>query len=807
MTHLRPIVAQISKIPLRNRLPNPPPGGPDDESGRLGDLEDRIERALDRGPVVVIHGAGSGPTTLAVRTLHARFPGRVERSVFVDVSALDDETAAEELVRVLARSVGATLGGATPDYDELVATAIDLAEQADFQMVVKVDAAASFVELLARYARRSRWLIATDRPLDDAFLDGQQVALGPVGEPAIEAPGSDEDEEETAVATVHELVTAERWDELVETFERHGPRWLSGLLARRMWRVVAGVTAPSFLGWKLRIAAQIGERVTLRKAPQDPAARYWYARMLTAAGEHERARDVAAALVEGEAHFVDARLLAAEIDLRIGRAERALQTLEALDPDARPVARAMLSACLAQLDRTEAATRLVDSFPGDVDDPSVGVWLARALMLASSPARTGDLLERLDARFGESALDLAHGRSLRMMRARLAIYRGAFSEATERLERLRPFADTNPTLRVSIGLASATVRLLTGDVEGLPAALGATWLAAARATLPDHFWIAETHFVQLENLLGHEVARPGPQPDPAPPSPRYDAFVQLYETEAQLRRGDEVPTPAENHQGDLPHAATMSRLRARIATVRGDAGEALARSEVICRQLLEAGYRESAARQLEAITDLRAVTGQAGESTALLLKLAEEMEADRFVGHARLHAAVQARRPEALESLTTMNRSPVAMRRARWMLGLDAQLDRVDRAVVDGWTRHGRPRCRAFDQRESGWGFDPARGLVWDDDRVVDLSGSPTQLAFLEVLSRRGAGGTGTDKETLIEEAWGIDEYHPLRHDNRLRQTVRKLRQAIEPDPAEPTRVLTTEDGYRLGPGFRLAPG
>ena len=59
-------------------------------------------------------------------------------------------------------------------------------------------------------------------------------------------------------------------------------------------------------------------------------------------------------------------------------------------------------------------------------------------------------------------------------------------------------------------------------------------------------------------------------------------------------------------------------------------------------------------------------------------------------------------------------------------------------------------------------------------------------------------------KEDLVLAAWDEQEYHPLRHDNRLRLAVRKLRQVLEVDASNPTRVLTTSDGYAFGGHVRL---
>lgn len=55
-------------------------------------------------------------------------------------------------------------------------------------------------------------------------------------------------------------------------------------------------------------------------------------------------------------------------------------------------------------------------------------------------------------------------------------------------------------------------------------------------------------------------------------------------------------------------------------------------------------------------------------------------------------------------------------------------------------------------------------------------------------------------KESLIAQVWGISDYHPLKHDNRLRMTTFKLRQAL-PQHLE---IEALEDGYILRSGVAL---
>ena len=70
------------------------------------------------------------------------------------------------------------------------------------------------------------------------------------------------------------------------------------------------------------------------------------------------------------------------------------------------------------------------------------------------------------------------------------------------------------------------------------------------------------------------------------------------------------------------------------------------------------------------------------------------------------------------------------------------------------------------------------------------LTGKPLAL----VVALASASAQGLTKEQLLASLWGIKDYHPLRHDNRLRMTAHKARHAL----AQAARLEATEDGYQL---------
>ena len=145
-------------------------------------------------------------------------------------------------------------------------------------------------------------------------------------------------------------------------------------------------------------------------------------------------------------------------------------------------------------------------------------------------------------------------------------------------------------------------------------------------------------------------------------------------------------------------------------------------------------------------------------------------------------------------------------RRARACLGDTLELDALDAAVVT--------RMRAQFQLTSvsvrGHASHAWSAAVLVDHRshtVFRAGASPvamgtTPLLWKVLVAILEEGGAS--KEHLCAVGWGVTDYHPLRDDNRLQVTVRKLRGLIEQNPAEPRLLATTADGYALGDSLRI---
>jgi DNA-binding response OmpR family regulator len=86
----------------------------------------------------------------------------------------------------------------------------------------------------------------------------------------------------------------------------------------------------------------------------------------------------------------------------------------------------------------------------------------------------------------------------------------------------------------------------------------------------------------------------------------------------------------------------------------------------------------------------------------------------------------------------------------------------------------------------------PRRGDVVVGERVVELT--RTELRLLGVLA--AAGGDVVSRSDLLEQVW---EYDYLGDSRMVDAHVRRIRLKLEPDPAEPTLLVTVRGrGYRL---------
>ena len=111
-----------------------------------------------------------------------------------------------------------------------------------------------------------------------------------------------------------------------------------------------------------------------------------------------------------------------------------------------------------------------------------------------------------------------------------------------------------------------------------------------------------------------------------------------------------------------------------------------------------------------------------------------------------------------------------------------------------------RAHLRSFEQSEDAtcdvgpYEFRPSMKLLGkEDDRKIRLTEKESNI--LKYLYR--AGGKPVAREELLSEVWG---YNAAVTTHTLETHIYRLRQKIEPDPANARLLLTEAGGYRLSP-------
>ncbi len=165
--------------PLTHRLSNPPPLF----KGRRAGVK-HLHEAIKRGPVTVVCGMGGiGKTALVLETLHRHFEPQVRRVLQLRVPQ-ENQGLLVEILRVLAvvQEVKIDWSVALSDPEYALVTAIDLADEGSWWVVLEDlhlapwQDAQHTLEMLAQYARRSRWIV-TSRLRPAHHMGGQVIEL------------------------------------------------------------------------------------------------------------------------------------------------------------------------------------------------------------------------------------------------------------------------------------------------------------------------------------------------------------------------------------------------------------------------------------------------------------------------------------------------------------------------------------------------------------------------------------------------------------------------------------------------------
>jgi hypothetical protein len=600
------------------------------------------------------------------------------------------------------------------------------------------------------------------RPFVEASLDDEERALR---EERLLTALADADTPGAIRAAVALALRRGEVEAALATLDAHGERLLQDGNGSALFEELLRADDERLGVWLCRAAVDAGG-AALARTPEpsgtQAAARLWWAQVRFHAGDPAGALQAADAARADEGARSDdatsfqAGLLAGRCLLNVGEPAKARDTLGALAPaslDDKVQRDVLLAGALASLGESAEAAALVARTRGRLDDVADSARRRAQAHLARTLYELGDLqgglaLVRPLAERATAAVT-ATGRRALLSLAGMSVDAGLLADARATLDRA---GATGAGGLFDAGLLAVELhlRLASGELEGLDAAL-----------------------VDLEALA------------------REHAWATLEQTARQLI------AELDTLRGRVPRAtaAAVALARGDVDDALGEARAAQARARERGRVLAQLDATLDAADALVVIGDREALAREADR----LATAAAALPSERYALAARFFALVAqgALEAGALAGFARASeRSPLIARRAQHLLGEDAALDDVDRRVLDALRQAPAGVSETVGSGEGPqWVVDLGGArVVLPDGAPVDLAKRRVLLDLLAVLCRHDGAAS---KEQLLTEVWQIDDYHPLRHDNRLKVAVRKLRRLLE-EPLGGPPVESVEDGYRL---------
>lgn len=606
----------------------------------------------------------------------------------------------------------------------------------------------------------------------------------------------------------------------------HDDALLHGGYAPRVAALLGDEPDPAYQIWRWEAESMLGRGRTLDlfRLPVDaePKALRFLLNALTQTGRWDRAVQIAERCLTRWAgdpaqrvYLEHIRVQRASALARLGRLDDARRALSTIGPIEDPKFRAQrltVQVHVLTVDgETEAAVELARS-----------MW--RAFEALPEPARRLNLraavyafykLQRLTEAEAvvDSMLDdgdwamlpaRTHHEILILLTA-LFTDRGRFDEAARCAERAMGFVGDNAHLRAMLTSWRLRIDLCRGDFDGLDGRLRRLHAERDASGHDDTRVAVDVTAAQLGTAVGPGAGEPWVVAEATRMSDPRIAGIRDAALALQALRWGRSPAarpvaggaPEAQFLWDLwracdallagrPAADGLWRLVARIRAAGLGRIELLAQ-QTVCEALVLEGRFDALPAEIDALRRLAA-------------------DSPRFRAAARFFAlCLDPDTPGGWAPLADEPQPWEATRRARAVLGRPAALDRIDQRLVAAVQRRwARTHDAGWSGAEPGptWGLDGATGALWSPTGRLDLGRTKVLQGLLEALAIRGGAA---DKEALVRAVWAVDEYHPLRHDNRLRVAVRKLRARLR-DLGLDDALLTTEDGYALRPPFRWTP-
>lgn len=527
----------------------------------------------------------------------------------------------------------------------------------------------------------------------------------------------------------------------------------------------------------------------------------------------ELTRELLTETQRDEVRLLEASCLAALGEVK--QAEERLCQFVAADPDRDWDRLELLATVLAGMGKHQDALALADQLRPRLSHMTGAALTKRAWRMVGvyyllyRHEQAQQLLDWIVKEVGERGIALYSGRGILEYRSILALELGQFDQV-QPLRNYRASDNTPNYVLMRNRLHMAQAQLSTGDLEGLRARLVELAAHARQMRYGDAFCSATFMRIQLDVLEGAPW-RPPEEHTLSASLPILNHLQPIMHLRWRILEGhhwddaaDELMTHVEGH---TPLHCSVMMTQAMAFATQGDHGRASQLSLESLKKLRQTGMRVTLARALIQACDLFWILSQRSLHAQLaqeLHALNQRMSSPRFSAAAKWHMALSGSRPISpalVESLKT-GRDPVTARRAGALLGDDAPLHEWDRQVLDRilnlkdvWSPI---QVRTWTGQGPVWGVDFHRKGLWDHTGTWhDLGRRGGLLGLIQVLIEQGGEAS---KEALVRGVWGEPEYHPLKHDNRLRLAVRRFRALLQ--PADP--IQATSDGYALRGRVRI---
>ena len=608
--------------------------------------------------------------------------------------------------------------------------------------------------------------------------------------------------------------------EAKELLTRALPKLISCGYVSETFKILDRYLDESLVGEHLEVALELGstevlERIVRPAVPTPAQELLWARASLLRLRLQEAINSARVARERDPALAFEAALVEARAQATAGNFSEACDLLKSMNPkddDAR-VRRDMLymrtlvftGDLTEALDRLELARRSLERL-SPATRRQVGADIVVTLIGLGRIRAASEAFRAWVGRDDEPAIELLHAQERLHVEARLEIELGRMPQAAHIIKQLF-------TIRSSQSLAAHELdirrALIAGDFEGLDSRIDVFIEEALRTKHVDLALLGFHHRIRVAMFYARRDIELSQLPMMIHP---VRAIIEGWWADLQVRYGIDTKLSEANFPWTMLHEAVkvvFLGAEANQALVNGDGEQARRKTQQGVEIARQHGLVTFELPALSALADVLVCERKEDEALRTvdeLAGLATRCDSMRLLGEVSLYRALLGPHLLTQELLTvaatTWWSAPVACRRARALLGGQVELDRIDeRVLASVRTRHKlevrRPAPGA--PFEEAWVIDSARKQVYfAQGAALDLTSKALLLRILEVLAESGGRAT---KEELATRVWDLRSYHALRDDKRMQVAIRKLRLLLEVDPSDPTRVVTTDEGYALGEG------